>query len=60
MTIHIGDCRNEHLIEDIFGSVSEFARLCEKYSNEGFVYGDIEVVYDDDTDIHTFYQHVEG
>jgi len=59
ITTHIGDCRNEGLIEEIFGSVSEFARLCEKYDLDGFMYGDVEVVYDDETDIHNFYQITE-
>ena len=59
ITTHIGDCRNEGLIEEIFGSVSEFARLCEKYDADDFMYGDIEVVYDDDTDVHNFYQITE-
>lgn len=56
ITSHIGDCRNEQLIEDIFGSVSEFARICEEYGDDGFMYGDVEVVYDSDADIHNFYQ----
>lgn len=61
ITSHIGDCRNEQLIEDIFGSVSEFARICEEFGDDGFMYGDglltfIEVVYDSDADIHYFYQ----
>ena len=60
MTTHLGDCRDEDLIEDIFGSVSEFACICEKYGDEGFMYCGVEVVYDDDTDIHTFYLHEEN
>lgn len=55
-TYLLGNCLDEALVEQIFGSVSEFARLDEKYGAAGFMYGDVEVIYDDDTDIHTFYQ----
>jgi len=34
----LGDCRNESLIEEIFGSVSEFARQVEENGNE-FMFG---------------------
>ena len=34
------DCRNESLIDEIFGSVSEFARLCEE-NGDNFVYMEI-------------------
>ena len=50
----IGTCQDAELIEDIFGSVSEFARLVEIYGNE-FTYDDTIVKYDEDTDIHSFY-----
>lgn len=46
-------CRNESLVEEIFGSVSEFARLVEERGNE-FIYGSILVTYNPKTDIHTF------
>lgn len=51
----LGDCRNENLINDIFGTVSEFAYQIEKNGND-FIYGAIHVVYDEPTDIHTFYE----
>jgi len=50
----LGDCRNESLIEDIFGSVSEFARQVEENGDE-FTFGYIRVTYDREKDIHTFW-----
>ena len=50
----IGDCRNEELVEEIFGSVSEFARQCEILGNE-FEFGPYVVKYDEHADIHNFY-----
>lgn len=51
----IGTCRDETLIEELFGSVSEFARLVEEHGNE-FVLGKVVVKYNENKDIHTFYQ----
>lgn len=50
----LGDCRSEPVIEEIFGSVSEFARQVEELGDE-FNFGHIEVTYDDKNDIHTFW-----
>lgn len=50
----LGDCRSESLIEEIFGSVSEFARQIEEYGDE-FMFGCIRVTYDEVKDIHTFW-----
>lgn len=50
----IGDCRDEELIEDIFGSVSEFARQVEENGNN-FIYGRYAVKYNARCDRHTFY-----
>jgi hypothetical protein len=50
----LGDCRNESLIEEIFGSVSEFARQVEECGDE-FMFGCIRVTYDQVKDIHTFW-----
>ncbi len=50
----IGDCRDESLIDEIFGSVSEFACQVEENGDE-FDYRGVKVKYDDDADIHTFY-----
>jgi hypothetical protein len=50
----LGDCRNESLIEDIFGSVSEFARQVEENGDE-FTFGYIRVTYGREKDIHTFW-----
>ena len=53
---YIGDCRNEGLVDDIFGSVSEFARVIEELGNEFSGYrGTVVVTYDEDTDIHSFW-----
>ena len=49
----VGDCRDEELIEEIFGSVSEFARLVEEKGDE-FQYGNFLVEYNKETDIHSF------
>lgn len=51
----LGDCRNESLIGEIFGSVSEFARLVEQ-NEDNFVHGSVTVLYDATADIHFFYQ----
>lgn len=50
----LGNCTNENLIEEIFGSVSEFARQVEENGNE-FKYGGVHVTHDEDKDIHTFW-----
>jgi hypothetical protein len=50
----IGDCRNESVIEEVFGSVSEFARLVEEHGNE-FLYGSVQITYDERNDVHTFW-----
>lgn len=52
--IKIGDCRNDSIIDDIFGSVSEFARLIEEFCDE-FNYGKYTVTYNEDIDIHYFW-----
>lgn len=52
----IGTCQDENLIEEIFGSVSEFARLVELRGNN-FEYKDIFVTYDEEKDIHTFWDY---
>lgn len=49
----IGNCTNEGFIEELFGSVSEFARLVEE-NGDNFIHGNIKVVYDDVADIHWF------
>lgn len=51
----LGDCRSESLIEDIFGSVSEFACAVEEKGNS-FTDGWLVVKYNHKTDIHTFYR----
>ena len=50
----VGDCRDEQLIEDMFGSVTEFARLVEEMGDE-FIYGNFVIEYDVNSDIHSFY-----
>jgi hypothetical protein len=52
----IGDCRDEKLVESIFGSVSEFARQLEIRKRNSFLFEKkIMVTYDEDDDIHYFY-----
>lgn len=54
---YIGNCTQEDIVEDIFGSISEFARQVEIHGDE-FTYNNIIVKYDDSSDIHSFYMKV--
>lgn len=49
----IGNCADEELVENIFGSVSEFARQVEQ-NGDRFLYEGIQVSYDSCEDIHYF------
>ena len=49
------DCRDETLIEEIFGSVTEFARLIEEHG-DNFQYNNWNITYNPHSDIHTFTQ----
>ncbi len=51
----LGDCRDEDLIESIFGSVSDFATEIEEKGNN-FTDGRLVVKYNKKTDIHSFFQ----
>jgi hypothetical protein len=51
----LGTCKNESLIEELFGSVSELARQVEINNNNKFLYNSIVVKYNQKTDIHSFY-----
>lgn len=51
----IGDCRDAELIDALFGSVSEFARLVELLG-DNFTYNGITVQYIEDSDIHNFFE----
>lgn len=55
----VGDCRNEAMVEDIFGSVSNFALQVES-CGDSFQYGPCMITYDKEKDIHNFYYHVES
>lgn len=50
----LGDCRNESLVEELFGSVTDFARIAEEMGNN-FVFRNFVVSYDMEKDIHSFY-----
>lgn len=52
--LKLGDCRDEELIEQLFGSVSDFARVVEELG-DSFTTDTLVVEYDEDADIHTFY-----
>ena len=52
--LRLGDCREEALVNTLFGSVSEFARLIEELG-DNFTTNTVSVEYDEVTDIHTFY-----
>jgi hypothetical protein len=54
----IGDCRNEELIEEIFGSTSEFARQVEE-NGDNFQINNFLVKYNKKTDIHSFFKTEE-
>ncbi len=56
--ILIGDCRDESLVDSIFGSVSEFARQVEEHGNN-FIFQNIEVRYEIKTDVHYFWRIIE-
>lgn len=54
----IGDCRNEQIIREIFGSVQKFSDEVEENGNEFTFFDgkrDIEITYNPRTDIHTFW-----
>jgi hypothetical protein len=51
---YLGNCQDEEMIELLFGTVTEFARLVEMHGDE-FTIGDTRVEYDEDTDIHSFF-----
>ena len=53
--VRLGVCKNEELVEDIFGSVSEFSRQVELHG-DNFTYRNIKVTYNPKTDTHTFYK----
>jgi len=46
----------EDVVEDIFGSVSEFARLVEENGDEFLYKNSIVVKYDEDNDVHYFFE----
>ena len=50
----LGDCRDERLVEEIFGTVSEFARLVEECGDE-FEFGRVSITYNVVLDIHYFW-----
>ena len=51
----LGNCVDEDLVDELFGSVTDFARLVEEHG-DSFKYQNIIVTYDPKTDIHTFYR----
>jgi hypothetical protein len=56
--LFLGDCRDTELIELLFDSVSEFARLVEKHGNSFTTLGSIVVKYNRKNDRHSFYEIV--
>ncbi len=53
---YLGNCTEDDVVDDIFGNVSEFARVVEEHGDE-FTLGNLVVKYDDDQDIHYFYKN---
>ena len=54
LRLRLGDCREEALVNTLFSSVSEFARLIEELG-DNFTTNTVSVEYDEANDIHTFY-----
>jgi hypothetical protein len=52
----IGNCTMEDIVENIFGSVSEFARLVEENGDEFLYKNSIVVKYNEDNDVHYFFE----
>jgi len=51
----IGNCTQEDVVDDIFGSVSEFACQVE-LNGDSFLYNnEVVVKYDEDNDVHYFF-----
>ncbi len=55
----IGDCRDESLVNEIFGSVSEFALQVEN-NPPNFQYGNIKIKYIESLDLHLFFKNHEN
>ena len=51
----IGNCTQDDVVEDIFGSVSEFARQVEENGDEFIYKNKVVVKYDGTKDIHYFF-----
>jgi hypothetical protein len=51
----IGNCTQEEVVEDLFGSVSEFARQVEENGDEFLYKDEIIVKYDETHDVHYFF-----
>jgi len=51
----IGDCRDENLVNELFGSVTDFAQIVEEYGDD-FVRDGIVVEYNSKTGIHSFFR----
>lgn len=49
------DCRNEELVNLIFGDVTNFAQQVET-NGDNFQYNGWEILYDATADIHYFHQ----
>jgi hypothetical protein len=54
MKLPIGNCTSEQVIDELFGSVSDFAQLVEEHG-DNFTWRGITVKYNKKTDIHWFY-----
>lgn len=50
----VGDCRDEEIIESLFGSVSDFANIVEE-KGDSFTDKNLVVEHDEKKDIHSFY-----
>jgi hypothetical protein len=51
----IGNCTQDDVVEDIFGSVSEFARQVEENGDEFLYNNSVTVKYDEVNDVHYFF-----
>lgn len=55
---YLGNCIDEELVENIFGSVSCFTELVEEFGNN-FTFDNIIIEYDEDKNVHHFYEFLD-
>lgn len=51
---YIGNCINEELVEELFGSVTDFAQAVDQHG-DNFEHNGVRVEYDPEQDVHSFF-----